>query len=113
MVSMFGFGEISKQPFRLLLWFSSSMPAEQLRPVWLNTPLRSLRRYGRLYSARRKIPAPTITSSSYSHSATSVASRRISDLGLRTQRPPDATPNPEDSSSSREIPDQEWEIRTG
>ncbi|KDR70132.1 hypothetical protein GALMADRAFT_76538 [Galerina marginata CBS 339.88] len=40
-----------------------------------------------------------------------LASRNLSDIGLRTQLPPDSLPDP--NQSPPEIPDQDWEIRTG
>jgi len=42
-----------------------------------------------------------------------LVSRPISDLGLRSHRPPDSVPDPENLPSSADLPDQEWEIRTG
>ena len=42
----------------------------------------------------------------------SVASRNLSDLGLRTSQPPDSLPEPSPETPP-ELPDQEWEIRTG
>lgn len=35
-----------------------------------------------------------------------------SDLGLRSLRPPDSSPDPRQETPP-EVPDQEWEIRTG
>ncbi|KAF9531371.1 hypothetical protein CPB83DRAFT_761481 [Crepidotus variabilis] len=43
----------------------------------------------------------------------SVAGRHLSDLGLRSQRPPDRLPESDESSQPPEVGDQEWEIRTG
>jgi len=41
-------------------------------------------------------------------------SRRLSDLGLRSHRPPDTLPDPKDSPPPHpDVPDHEWEIRTG
>jgi len=93
---------------------SPSMPIEQVRPAWLNLALRSLRQCGRLYTVGRMMP--TTARSFDRHMSlscsqpTNLASHRVSDLGLRTRRPPDASPNPDDPPT---IPDQEWEIRTG
>jgi hypothetical protein len=49
------------------------------------------------------------------HSNADLASRDrsdFSDLGLRSSRPPDSIPD-SDPKSPSEIPDQEWELRTG
>src|SRR5260221_10920440 len=96
---------------------SQSMSIEQVRPVRLNLPLRSLRRCSRLHFALRKTPTTTRSFSQPTSvpgsQSINLASRHISDLGLRTHLPPDASPNPDDNSSHFEIPDQEWEIRTG
>ncbi|KAF8908203.1 hypothetical protein CPB84DRAFT_1674484 [Gymnopilus junonius] len=55
----------------------------------------------------RRYPSPL-----YRPQTIVVVSRDLSNLGLRTNQPPDSLPDPSPESPP-EIPDQEWEIRTG
>lgn len=104
----------------LRLFFANSMVMHVRAPTSPSTYLgiarapRSLGRHA-ILQARRATP----TSRSYYHqtetasSGTSfdIASRNLSDLGVRSRRPPDSIEPGQNTLP--EIPDSEWEIRTG
>ena len=75
------------------------------RPRLLNNYSRRLPKHG-------SIALRLVATSTSRHTVDLVNNASYSELGVRSQRPPDSLPDPRQETPP-EVPDQEWEIRTG